>query len=58
MTCASCANVIENNLNRLEGVTSTVNYATETAGVDYDPLSVAADQRWVDHRRGVPGSDR
>ncbi|HOW95337.1 MAG TPA: heavy metal-associated domain-containing protein, partial [Mycolicibacterium fallax] len=31
MTCASCANRIERNLNRLDGVTATVNYATEKA---------------------------
>src|SRR3712207_373705 len=37
MTCASCANRIERKLNKLEGVTATVNYATERATVDYDP---------------------
>ncbi|MEU1956085.1 heavy metal translocating P-type ATPase [Nocardia rhamnosiphila] len=35
MTCASCANRIEKKLNRLDGVTATVNYATEKARVDY-----------------------
>ena len=30
MTCASCAARIEKKLNRLDGVTATVNYATET----------------------------
>ncbi len=35
MTCASCANRIERKLNRLDGVTATVNYATEKARVDY-----------------------
>lgn len=34
MTCASCANRIEKKLNRLEGVTATVNYATEKAAVE------------------------
>jgi Cu+-exporting ATPase len=29
MTCASCANRIERNLNRLDGVSASVNYATE-----------------------------
>src|SRR3712207_7738137 len=29
MTCASCANRIERKLNKLEGVTASVNYATE-----------------------------
>ncbi len=31
MTCASCAARIEKRLNRLDGVTATVNFATETA---------------------------
>ncbi|MGY1653227.1 heavy metal translocating P-type ATPase [Geodermatophilus sp. SYSU D01119] len=35
MTCASCASRIERKLNRLEGVTATVNYATEKARVSY-----------------------
>ncbi|MGW5388214.1 heavy metal translocating P-type ATPase [Nocardia sp. NPDC003963] len=35
MTCASCANRIEKKLNRLDGVTATVNYATEKARVHY-----------------------
>ncbi|MEU9120425.1 heavy metal translocating P-type ATPase [Streptomyces sp. NPDC048506] len=33
MTCASCAARIEKKLNRMEGVTATVNYATEKAQV-------------------------
>ncbi|MQA63675.1 MAG: heavy metal translocating P-type ATPase [Actinophytocola sp.] len=35
MTCASCANRIERKLNKLDGVTASVNYATETASVSY-----------------------
>ncbi|MDA0565118.1 heavy metal translocating P-type ATPase [Streptomonospora sp. S1-112] len=35
MTCASCANRIEKRLNRLDGVSATVNYATEKASVTY-----------------------
>jgi len=35
MTCASCANRIERKLNKLEGVTASVNYATEKARVSY-----------------------
>ena len=35
MTCASCAARIEKKLNRLDGVTATVNYATEKAQVSY-----------------------
>ncbi|GLY75040.1 heavy metal translocating P-type ATPase [Actinoallomurus iriomotensis] len=37
MTCASCANRVEKRLNRLEGVTATVNYATEKASVAFEP---------------------
>ncbi|WP_392752298.1 heavy metal translocating P-type ATPase [Streptomyces sp. LN590] len=35
MTCASCAARIEKKLNRMDGVTATVNYATERAKVSY-----------------------
>ncbi|MEV7793567.1 heavy metal-associated domain-containing protein, partial [Streptomyces sp. NPDC087512] len=35
MTCASCAARIEKKLNRLEGVSATVNYATEKARVSF-----------------------
>jgi Cu+-exporting ATPase len=35
MTCASCANRVEKSLNGLEGVTATVNYATEKASVAF-----------------------
>src|SRR5690242_9142128 len=37
MTCASCANRVERRLNKLDGVTAAVNYATETASVTYEP---------------------
>ncbi|PZG49743.1 copper-translocating P-type ATPase [Spongiactinospora gelatinilytica] len=37
MTCASCANRIERKLNKLDGVTATVNYATEKAKVTFGP---------------------
>jgi Cu+-exporting ATPase len=43
MTCASCAARIERKLNKLEGVSATVNYATETATVDFDPAQVSTD---------------
>ncbi|MDN5763959.1 MAG: heavy-metal-associated domain-containing protein, partial [Microlunatus sp.] len=33
MTCASCAARIEKKLNRLDGITATVNYATEKAQI-------------------------
>ncbi|MBW8804386.1 MAG: copper-translocating P-type ATPase [Catenulisporales bacterium] len=35
MTCASCATRIERKLNKLDGVTATVNYATEKAKVSF-----------------------
>jgi P-type Cu+ transporter len=35
MTCASCAARVEKKLNKIEGVTATVNYATEKAKVSY-----------------------
>jgi len=42
MTCASCANRIERKLNKLEGVSATVNYATEKAQVTF-PADVRAE---------------
>jgi Cu+-exporting ATPase len=41
MTCASCANRVERRLNALDGVTASVNYATERASVDFDAATVA-----------------
>ena len=41
MTCASCATRIEKRLNKLDGVEATVNYATENAAVDFDPVRVS-----------------
>lgn len=35
MTCASCAARVEKKLNKLDGVTATVNFATEKARVTY-----------------------
>jgi Cu+-exporting ATPase len=35
MTCASCANRIERKLNKMDGVTAAVNYATEKAKVEF-----------------------
>ena len=37
MTCASCAARIEKKLNRIDGVSATVNYATERATVQIGP---------------------
>jgi Cu+-exporting ATPase len=44
MTCASCASRIERRLNKLDGVTASVNYATEKASVEFDGAAVAPDQ--------------
>ncbi len=43
MTCASCANRIERKLNKLDGVTATVNYATEKAKVTFPAELTPAD---------------
>ncbi|HLR47609.1 MAG TPA: heavy metal translocating P-type ATPase [Corynebacterium sp.] len=37
MTCTSCSSRVERKLNKIDGVTATVNYATESASVEYDP---------------------
>ncbi|MFS8098127.1 cadmium-translocating P-type ATPase [Lentzea alba] len=42
MTCASCARRIERKLNKLDGVSATVNYATEKASVQF-PDGVGVD---------------
>ncbi len=43
MTCASCANRIERKLNKLDGVTASVNYSTEKARVDF-PETISPEQ--------------
>ena len=47
MTCASCAMRIEKKLNKLDGVSATVNYATEKATItapgDLDPQNLIAE---------------
>ncbi|MFF5704182.1 heavy metal translocating P-type ATPase [Streptomyces sp. NPDC012794] len=43
MTCASCAARIEKKLNRMDGVSATVNYATEKARVCYGGAVQVAD---------------
>ena len=44
MTCAACAARIERRLNRTDGVSASVNYATERARVRFDPrlIDIAA----------------
>ncbi len=44
MTCASCVNLIERHLNKLDGVErANVNLATESASVSYDPARLRLD---------------
>ncbi len=43
MTCASCAARVEKKLNRMDGVTATVNYATEKARVSHPATTPVAD---------------
>ncbi|KPM55313.1 carbonate dehydratase [Frankia sp. R43] len=43
MTCASCAARVERRLNKIEGVTATVNYATEIAKVSF-PAALPAER--------------
>ncbi|MGW4490318.1 heavy metal translocating P-type ATPase [Amycolatopsis sp. NPDC004368] len=42
MTCASCAARVERKLNKVDGVTASVNYATEKAHVEF-PAGVSVD---------------
>lgn len=43
MTCTSCSSRVERKLNKIDGVTSTVNFATESAAVDFDPNKTTVD---------------
>ena len=43
MTCASCAARVERKLNRLDGVTATVNFATEAARVTFPATLTVGD---------------
>ncbi|CAM3219283.1 Copper-translocating P-type ATPase [Prescottella defluvii] len=58
MTCASCANRIERKLNKLEGVSATVNYATEKAKVTvpegYDPALLVAEVEKTGYTAALP----
>ncbi|RXZ86122.1 copper-translocating P-type ATPase [Agromyces atrinae] len=58
MTCASCAMRIEKKLNKLDGVTATVNYATEkariTAPADLDPLSLIDEVEKTGYTAALP----
>ncbi|HWG02282.1 MAG TPA: heavy metal translocating P-type ATPase [Trebonia sp.] len=52
MTCASCAARIEKKLNKVDGVTATVNYATEKAKVSFPGTVTPADLIAVVERTG------
>ncbi|GAA5155361.1 heavy metal translocating P-type ATPase [Microbacterium pseudoresistens] len=58
MTCASCANRIERKLNKLDGVSATVNYATEKAKVTipdgYDPALLVAEVEKTGYTAALP----
>jgi Cu+-exporting ATPase len=58
MTCASCAMRIEKKLNRLDGVSATVNYATEKAKVampvGYDALALIAEIEKTGYTATIP----
>ncbi|GAA2092016.1 heavy metal translocating P-type ATPase [Brevibacterium salitolerans] len=58
MTCASCANRIERKLNKLDGVSASVNYATEKASVtvpaDYDPQLLIAEVEKTGYTAELP----
>lgn len=43
MTCTSCSARVERKLNKVDGVDATVNFATESASVSYDPDKVDPD---------------
>jgi P-type Cu+ transporter len=43
MTCAACAARIEKRLNKLDGVSASVNYATEQARVTFEDATVTTD---------------
>ncbi|WP_067505577.1 cation-translocating P-type ATPase [Actinoplanes sp. TFC3] len=57
MTCAACANRIEKKLNRLEGVTATVNYATEKARATVPDMLTAADLIAVVEKTGYTAAE-
>ena len=57
MTCAACAARIEKTLNRLPGVAATVNIATETAIVGFDPSQASTEQLLAAVARAGYGAD-
>lgn len=41
MTCTSCSSRVERKLNKLDGVSASVNFATEAAAIEYDSQTVS-----------------
>jgi Cu+-exporting ATPase len=62
MTCASCANRIERKLNKMDGVTATVNYATEKAKVAFpeglDPTELVRTVEQAGYGAALPRSEQ
>jgi Cu+-exporting ATPase len=60
MTCAACANRVERKLNKLDGVTATVNYATEKAWVSApagtDPADLVAQVEAAGYTARLPSA--
>jgi Cu+-exporting ATPase len=60
MTCASCAARIERRLNKLDGVTATVNYATEQAQVTFpegiEPAELLAEVEAAGYTAHLPAT--
>src|SRR5690606_32588410 len=60
MTCASCAARIERRLNKLDGVTATVNYATEQAQVTFpegtEPAELVAEVEAAGYTAHLPAT--
>ena len=61
MTCAACAARVEKKLNRVDGVTASVNYATEKANVSapagFDPLDLIDVVEATGYTAEVTGDD-
>ena len=61
MTCASCAMRIEKKLNKIDGVTATVNYATEKARVSvpagFEPTVLIAEVEKTGYGATLPAAD-
>ncbi len=60
MTCASCANRVERKLNKLDGVSASVNYATEKARVrapdGVDPATLVAQVEAAGYTTALPAA--